>query len=36
MGAKAAALYREFVENGGRGQDFSAMLPRLASLARDE
>jgi 3-hydroxyisobutyrate dehydrogenase len=36
MGAKAAALYREFVENGGRGQDFSAMLPRLASLTRDE
>ena len=36
MGAKAAVLYREFVENGGRGQDFSAMLPRLTSLTRDE
>jgi 3-hydroxyisobutyrate dehydrogenase len=35
MGAKAAALYREFVETGGKGQDFSAMLPRLAALARE-
>lgn len=34
MGGKAAALYREFVENGGKGKDFSAMLPRLASLTR--
>ena len=34
MGAKAAALYREFVENGGEGMDFSAMLPRLAALTR--
>jgi 3-hydroxyisobutyrate dehydrogenase len=36
MGAKAAQLYREFVAHGGKGQDFSAMLPRLASLTRDE
>lgn len=34
MGAKAAALYREFVENGGKGMDYSAMLPHLASHSR--
>lgn len=32
MGALATALYRRFVdEEDGRGQDFSAMLPRLAA-----
>ncbi len=29
MGAKAAALYGQFIENGGRGLDFSAMLNYL-------
>ena len=31
MGAAAAELYRAFVAEGGRGKDFSAMLPRLRS-----
>ncbi len=35
MGAKAAMLYREFVADGGKGKDFSAMLPHLAALVRD-
>jgi 3-hydroxyisobutyrate dehydrogenase len=30
LGAHAAALYAAFVANGGRGRDFSAMLPWLA------
>lgn len=34
MGALAAALYRTFVAEDGRGQDFSAMLPRLEQRAR--
>ncbi|MEH6833807.1 MULTISPECIES: 3-hydroxyisobutyrate dehydrogenase [Falsihalocynthiibacter] len=35
MGALAKALYAEFVENeGGRGQDFSAMLPRFEKRGR--
>ncbi|MBA3325484.1 MAG: NAD-binding protein, partial [Rhodobacteraceae bacterium] len=29
MGARAAALYDAFVGDGGRGRDFSAMLPWL-------
>ena len=36
MGAKALALYTQFVEDeDGRGQDFSAMLPRFESRSRD-
>jgi 3-hydroxyisobutyrate dehydrogenase len=36
MGARALALYRQFVEEeDGRGKDFSAMLPRFASRSRD-
>jgi 3-hydroxyisobutyrate dehydrogenase len=31
LGAQAAALYDAFVAAGGRGRDFSAMLPHLAS-----
>ncbi|AML52437.1 3-hydroxyisobutyrate dehydrogenase [Falsihalocynthiibacter arcticus] len=35
MGALAKALYAEFVENeGGRGKDFSAMLPRFEKRGR--
>ena len=34
MGALAAALYERFVAEDGRGKDFSAMLPKLASMAR--
>jgi len=35
MGALAAQLYERFVEGeGGRGMDFSAMLPRLAARRR--
>ena len=32
LGAHATALYEAFVEGGGRGRDFSAMLPHLAGL----
>lgn len=36
MGARAEALYAQFVEEaGGRGLDFSAMLPHIASRARE-
>lgn len=35
MGAAALALYRQFVEEeGGRGMDFSAMLPRFTERGR--
>jgi len=34
LGAAAAALYREFVAGGGRGRDFSAVLPWLRDRAR--
>jgi len=35
MGQAATALYQQFVENeGGRGKDFSAMLPRFESRRR--
>jgi 3-hydroxyisobutyrate dehydrogenase len=35
MGARALELYRQFVEDeGGRGQDFSAMLPRFSKRGR--
>nr|WP_298836297.1 3-hydroxyisobutyrate dehydrogenase [uncultured Roseobacter sp.] len=36
MGAAALELYRQFVEDeGGRGRDFSAMLPRFAARSRE-
>ncbi len=36
MGALALALYRRFVEEeGGRGRDFSAMLPRFVARGRN-
>jgi 3-hydroxyisobutyrate dehydrogenase len=36
MGAKALELYRQFVEEeGGKGMDFSAMLPRFEKRGRD-
>lgn len=36
MGALARSLYAQFVEEeGGMGQDFSAMLPRFAARSRD-
>ncbi len=36
MGARALELYRQFVEDeGGRGRDFSAMLPRFEARGRD-
>jgi 3-hydroxyisobutyrate dehydrogenase len=36
MGARAAALYRSFVEEeDGRGRDFSAMLPRFVARRRE-
>jgi 3-hydroxyisobutyrate dehydrogenase len=35
MGAHALELYRQFVEDeGGKGKDFSAMLPRFAGRGR--
>ena len=37
MGARALALYRQFVEDeDGLGKDFSAMLPRFAARSRDD
>jgi 3-hydroxyisobutyrate dehydrogenase len=36
LGHQATALYEAFVESGGRGRDFSAMLPHLAALRRGE
>ncbi len=35
LGAHAAALYERFVADGGRGRDFSAMLPWLAARPHD-
>lgn len=35
LGAHAAELYAAFVEGGGRGRDFSAMLPWLAARGSD-
>lgn len=32
LGAQAAQIYRTFVETGGKGRDFSAILPYLAKL----
>ncbi len=34
LGEMAAKLYQEFVNNGGEGSDFSAMLPWLKSMKR--
>jgi 3-hydroxyisobutyrate dehydrogenase len=34
LGAHAAALYNAFVAEGGRGRDFSAVLPWLAAMRR--
>lgn len=36
LGAAAAAFYQAFVEHGGRGRDFSAVLPRLAEMKRGD
>jgi len=36
IGALATKLYDDFVAQGGRGKDFSAMLPYLAELGRRE
>jgi 3-hydroxyisobutyrate dehydrogenase len=33
LGAQAAEMYRAFVAGGGKGSDFSAMLPHLARLS---
>ena len=35
MGARATEIYDQFVENGGQGKDFSAMLLALANMQRD-
>ncbi len=34
LGKMAAEMYRAFVEGGGKGQDFSAMLPHLSKVER--
>jgi 3-hydroxyisobutyrate dehydrogenase len=36
LGAAAAAFYQAFVEHGGRGKDFSAVLPRLTEMKRGD
>jgi len=36
LGAAATAFYQAFVEHGGRGRDFSAVLPRLTEMKRGE
>ena len=36
LGAHAAALYDAFVAAGGRGRDFSAVLPWLAARGHGE
>jgi 3-hydroxyisobutyrate dehydrogenase len=36
LGAAAAAFYQAFVDHGGRGKDFSAVLPRLAEMKRGD
>lgn len=35
LGEAASALYATFVDNGGRGRDFSGMLPHLKTLKRE-
>jgi 3-hydroxyisobutyrate dehydrogenase len=36
LGAAAAAFYQAFVDHGGRGKDFSAVLPRLSEMKRGD
>ena len=36
LGAAATAFYQAFVEHGGRGKDFSAVLPRLSEMKRGD
>lgn len=36
LGAAAAAFYQAFVNHGGRGKDFSAVLPRLTEMKRGD
>jgi 3-hydroxyisobutyrate dehydrogenase len=36
LGAAAAAFYQAFVDHGGRGRDFSAVLPRLTEMKRGD
>lgn len=36
LGAAATAFYQAFVEHGGRGRDFSAVLPRLSDMKRGD
>lgn len=35
LGAAAAAIYAQFLEEGGRGRDFSALLPWLEKKSHD-
>jgi 3-hydroxyisobutyrate dehydrogenase len=34
LGGQAAELFREFLEEGGRGKDFSAVITKLETMAR--
>lgn len=36
LGAAATAFYQAFVDHGGRGRDFSAVLPKLAEMKRGD
>ncbi len=36
LGAAATEFYQAFVEHGGRGRDFSAVLPRLTEMKRGD
>ncbi len=36
LGAAATAFYQAFVDHGGKGRDFSAVLPRLAEMNRGD
>jgi 3-hydroxyisobutyrate dehydrogenase len=36
LGAAAASFYQAFVDHGGRGKDFSAVLPRLTEMKRGD
>ena len=36
LGAAATAFYQAFVDHGGRGKDFSAVLPRLTEMKRGD
>ncbi|MGI9433378.1 MAG: 3-hydroxyisobutyrate dehydrogenase [Geminicoccaceae bacterium] len=35
LGGQAAELFRQFLEEGGRGKDFSAVITKLETMARD-